>query len=380
MTDAELQGFRPDHYFARSWALLTRDRGWIKPVLLLAAALLVPVVGTLGVLGYVVEWARLTAWGVASSPKQRRIQVGACIESGWRSFVVILAWNLCCSLVGAVLAAVPLLGALLAFVWMLFSLFLGLVVMVAVMRAAIYQKIGAGLNVRAVWDMATRDVAGLVRVLGIQLAGAIVLGLTSTVVTVVSSVSLFPTVLRYAEYIERYADVMSDETAMRVFFDMIADILQVLALPIVVMALVSMVYAVFMLMIGYTSVALWMRQFDVPSWRGEKDPLPGGRPTPGAPAWGQPGYGAQSGYGAQPGYGAPAQQPGYGPGPSWGTPAPAPVPQPSAAPQPQPQPAPQPAPAPAPAPQPEPQPAPAPETPDESSSFSPDEGPIKAED
>ena len=42
--ESELEGFRRDRYFARSWALLTRDRGWIKPVLLMTVSLLVPFV------------------------------------------------------------------------------------------------------------------------------------------------------------------------------------------------------------------------------------------------------------------------------------------------------------------------------------------------
>ncbi len=51
--ESELAGFRRDHYFARSWALLTRDRGWVKPVLLMTVALLVPIAGILGVAGYI---------------------------------------------------------------------------------------------------------------------------------------------------------------------------------------------------------------------------------------------------------------------------------------------------------------------------------------
>ena len=42
-------------YLSHSWGLLTRDEGWIKPLLVLAAAQLVPVIGPIGVNGYVLE-------------------------------------------------------------------------------------------------------------------------------------------------------------------------------------------------------------------------------------------------------------------------------------------------------------------------------------
>ena len=64
-------------YFSRSWALMTKEKGWIKPILLMALACFVPIVGALGVLGYACEWARLSAWGVDSSPKQKGVKVGA---------------------------------------------------------------------------------------------------------------------------------------------------------------------------------------------------------------------------------------------------------------------------------------------------------------
>lgn len=43
-------------YFSHSWALLTRDKGWIKPILVLAIAMFVPIVGPLAVIGYAYEW------------------------------------------------------------------------------------------------------------------------------------------------------------------------------------------------------------------------------------------------------------------------------------------------------------------------------------
>ena len=107
-------------YFSHSWELLTRDKGWVKPILVLAIAMFVPVVGPLAVLGYALEWARLSAWGVDAAPKQRGVKIGGCLVAGWRAFVVILVWMLlwgvATSVVTAIIAAlhIRLLSSLLS--------------------------------------------------------------------------------------------------------------------------------------------------------------------------------------------------------------------------------------------------------------------------
>lgn len=278
MTDAELQGFCPDRYFARSWALLTRDRGWVKPVLALCAALFVPIVGPIGVLGYVLEWARLTAWGVASSPKQKRVRVGECIVSGFRAFVVLFVWSLCCSLIGALLALVPLLGSLAAFAWSVFSMFIGVLSMIAALRATIYQSVTAGLDPKATWEMAKRDVSGLVRVFGILAAGTGIMFCAIVAGSVLMVLSILPQVISFGGYIELYDSLMTDAERMRLFFEMVASFVGVLGVILVGLVLVVSVITIVMSMLGYTALGLWLRQFNVAAWGAEKDPLPAAAP------------------------------------------------------------------------------------------------------
>ena len=106
-------GFERGRYFSRAWSLLTREKGWWKPVAVCAAADLVPVAGPLGVLGYRLEWARLVAWGADVSPKRHGVRVGSCISSGWRGFLVLLVWSLVMGVIGGVCGALPLIGGLL---------------------------------------------------------------------------------------------------------------------------------------------------------------------------------------------------------------------------------------------------------------------------
>lgn len=274
MNDTELEGFRPDRYFARSWALLTRDRGWIKPVLVMVAACLVPIVGLLGVLGYAAEWARLTAWGVTSSPKQKGVRVGACIASGWRVFVVMLGWGLVIALVSGVLSTIPLLGSLLTFAWFVFSVFLGIMIMVAALRATIYQKIGAGFRISTIWQMVSSDVAGLVRIFGMQMAGDAISWAAGVVVMLLAVMTMLPRLLYYVDYVAEFDAIMSDSMRMSLFFDMIVEFLTVMGPFLIVVSVVSGIISIIMMLLGYTAVGLWMRQFNVPAWGRDEDPLP----------------------------------------------------------------------------------------------------------
>lgn len=47
--------------FMSSWRMLTRDKGWVKPLLVLTLVSWIPILGQIAVLGYGLEWARLTA-------------------------------------------------------------------------------------------------------------------------------------------------------------------------------------------------------------------------------------------------------------------------------------------------------------------------------
>ena len=274
MNDTELEGFRPDRYFARSWALLTRDRGWIKPVLVMVAASLVPFVGLLGVLGYAAEWARLTAWGVTSSPKQKGVRVGACIASGWRVFVVMLGWGLVIALVSGVLSMIPLLGSLLTFAWFVISVFLGVMIMVASLRATIYQKIGAGFRISTIWQMVSSDVAGLARVFGMQMAGAAISWLVGVVIMLLAVMTMLPRLVYYIDYVAEFDAIMSDSMRMSLFFDMIVEFLTVMGPFLIVVSVVSGIISIIMMLLSYTAVGLWMRQFNVPAWGRDEDPLP----------------------------------------------------------------------------------------------------------
>lgn len=267
------------HYLSRSWALLTRDRGWVKPVLVLSLVALVPVIGPIAVLGYALEWARLTAWGVDASPKQKHVDVGQVLASGWRGFAVALVWDavlwaayaLICWAIGYVPGrSNPTVASnLLSAVYTVATLLVAVVVLVAQIRAVIYQRIGAGLRVGQVFQMVSRDFEDLMHMLGIEFLGALV----SLCVTVVFIVVAAAIVLPYVVGLDSTTGALLPGS--NGLGSYIAGALGSLSIPLVLFVFaLSLVYQV-TLLLTTTGVALWMRQFDVPRWGKSSDPLPG---------------------------------------------------------------------------------------------------------
>ena len=274
VAEEELEGFRRDRYFARSWALLTRHAGWIKPVLLLTVALLVPLVGWWGVMGYALEWARLTAWGVNAAPKQRGVRVVECIVSGARAFVVLLLWSVVAGIVVGLLSALPLVGWLVSAAWAVVSIFFYVVVMAAELRATIYRRIVPGLRVSVVWQMVRHDPMGLLRVFGMTALGGLLMGLVTTVVAFSAFASILPSLLYYVAYFGEYSQFMSDAALASGAVAFVFEALAAMGPVVIVLLLLDGFMAVVTLLLGYTAVALWMRQFNVPAWRADEDPLP----------------------------------------------------------------------------------------------------------
>ena len=261
------------HYISRSWDMLTRDKGWIKVILLLALASFVPFVGLIGLVGYGLEWARLTAWGIDSSPKQRGVRIGECLASGWRALVVTFVWMFVWMLATGIVSSIAdvllpdALASLIGSLLVLAQLFYILVVYVAVLRAAIYTKISAGLNPSRVLEMVKRAPGDLFFFVLIPIVGGLIVSAIWIFFMLLGGVSVLPEIIKMA----RAATGSFDDT---MFIRHLTAMLRIV-MPIAAIAgyLSSVVNAATSLL-SYNAVGLWMRQFDVARWGGPSDPLP----------------------------------------------------------------------------------------------------------
>jgi hypothetical protein len=255
-------------YWSRSWQLLTRDEGWIKPLLVLGAARLVPIVGSFGADGYGLEWARLTAWGVDSSPKQKNVNVSACIKTGARAFVVSLGYLVVIGFVRGILTTIlgTSLGGLLSAAVGLLG---GVVVAVAKLHSAIYQSIGAGYQVPRIVEMIKRDYHGLLRIAGMWAIMSIAIGVTFSVLlggaTVVRGGDILIDLVGYSGY--GYDDDW-------LIANTVLKLLGRMAPALCLLLYAGLVASSFQSLMVTTATGLWMRQFDVANWGEDNEPLP----------------------------------------------------------------------------------------------------------
>lgn len=320
-------------YFSRSWALITRDKGWIKPLLVMAAATFVPIVGEFGNNGYALEYARLTAWGVDGAPKQKNVDIGTCIKSGARGFVVSLGWGLVVGLATSVISAFAGIfpggvGVMLSLIVSLATSFLmtivGAVIYVAQLRCSIYESIAAGYHIDRIFELIKRDTSGFTQIFLINLVCTIILGVIGAIFAGIVVVMFMPLIMSASSgYISDYEILHYIGGSMIVLFP-----------ACMVFGYVISLLSNLVRMIVLNAVGLWMRQYNVPTWGRSEDPLPEQGPwtqatyaQPQEPQYPQDAYYAQPQEPVQPAQSRPDAT--Y-------EPAPAPAPQPDPTPQPAP--------------------------------------------
>ena len=271
-----LDGYQDSKYFARSWTILKQDPHWLRQLFLLWLAGLVPIVGPLGVLGYTVEQGRLVAWGSNTSPRQAGITVGACIKSGWRAFLVMLGWSALCGLIEGLIEA-PLdpysaLYSIVSSIFTLLNVLLALFVAVASLRATIYQKIGAGYKASTIFQMISNDFVGLLRILFMVLVGAL---LSALVFTVVFALSLAPSADAITNgYYALYNSTSLGTAYNEEVFDYLVQMFTLMMPPMTAGFSIASFFTTAIGLLEYIALGLWIRQYNVPAWGGNDDPLP----------------------------------------------------------------------------------------------------------
>lgn len=272
--EANLSGFQKDCYFSRAWAMLTQEKGWWKPVALCALASLVPIVGPLAVFGYCLEWARRVAWGSTEAPS-RHVKVGQLIKSGWRGAVVFVGWNIVAAFVGGILGNLPWVGELLSFAWGVFMIFVGMLVMVAAVRATVYQNFKAGYRAPTLWQMGSHDPWGLLRVWLISLVAGVIVVVVALFLFVPAAIGSIGFFMDLGDYVSGgYGYYITEAEEARLALEVVGYLFQQFGPAILITAVLALVSGVFVNLLSYCGVALWLRQFNVPAWGRDEDPLP----------------------------------------------------------------------------------------------------------
>ena len=288
--------------FVSSWKMLTRDKGWLKPLLVIALVSWIPLLGQIVVLGYGLEWARLTAWGVDAAPKQRGVDYKKMLATGGIAFLIALLVNIVLGgvvllvlrivyqatsssvgfvdfvlggLVSTVIGVffdgeIPLLPFVLLYV---VNIFVEALILAAQLRATLYDSFGAGWRLDRIFQMVRRDFtcflhAALIAAVA-STVGAVLDKLVSAAAT---AVVLTGVAMRRSLSMMGPGMMMYSQTGSNV-----VPFLIVLVVGVVAFYLFQVV-KVALSLVAINTMGQWFQRFDVGRWGVSSAPLPDGVP------------------------------------------------------------------------------------------------------
>lgn len=290
-------------YFKTCWNDITNTPNWFGKMLLMALILCIPIFGPIVVFGYLFGWARDISWGV-HAPMPKHIfgnEDGKLYSRGFFALVIMLIFRLvpwllqvvqnilfsvgtvsvfgstAASNMGGALAFTGIIGVFLSVVIFLISFALTFFEWVAIMRMSVYGRLSAGLQLTQVWKMMRKDFGGLLRIFGMTLLMGLVIGAVLSVLFfiffMIIAVVLGITV--GAGALNSSLNYMDSSVAGLILAGGGITIISLLIFSYMISVIGVFVYTMVVRALGY-----WTRQFDVPNWRGQEDPLPFELATP----------------------------------------------------------------------------------------------------
>lgn len=281
--------------FMSSWHMLTRDKGWVKPVLVLTLVGWIPILGQIVLMGYGLEWARLTAWGVDAAPKQRGVDYGKVLSTGGRAFLVSLSLGFVIALVlqvvfpgslymlftgltagNAVSVATAMAsGAAMSILTMVASIAMGTFLQAATLRATLYDSFSAGWRLNRLFQMIGRDFGGFLKVLLVTLIGGAISGMYAFVVSLVLMLVVMGGVMSATAFVGLSGSYMNGwhfllEQLLRIG----AGPLLLFIVVVIALAFVGSAISTAMSLLSMNAMGQWFCRFDVHRWGVSADPLP----------------------------------------------------------------------------------------------------------
>lgn len=292
-----------DLSFSASWKMMTRDKGWLKPILVLTLIGWIPILGQIAILGYGFEWARLTAWGVDAAPKQRGVDYGKILTTGGRAFVISLAVNVVLGILeslifgvemgalglfgssSSVLGSFAFAGALgmsgaAAIFFEIVNMLVSTFIMVAVMRATIYDDFSAAWRIDRLFQMISDDLGGFLRVYVISLIAGLVKWLYSLILGFVATIVVMGGAVGVIAY--GYGTGLMGHGAERMLINALLNMGPAVLLLVVVLGVLAMflggVISTAMQLVTINATGQWFTRFDLARWGVSSAPLPAGVP------------------------------------------------------------------------------------------------------
>ena len=271
-------------YFKAAWNDIKQSEGWLGKMFLLGLLSLIPIFGQVVLFGYAYGWLRDIAWGV-ETPLPPRIfgnEDGQLYRRGLIVFVIntvfcliapgvvegvfsVMAGRGLDTVSGAVFGGTghALSGNISGLFSLLILVIASLFYLVAAARASIYGRLGPGFQLSRLWAMMRHDTKGLVRVVCVGVALTVCMG----AIFGVFSLGMGVVVAALTALGVWGGGGMASALAVMLFA--LAAMLACLVALVVLSAASAFITIMTVRAMGY-----WVRQFDVPAWRGQDDPMP----------------------------------------------------------------------------------------------------------
>ncbi len=278
-------------YFKSAWNDVKGSPGWVGKMFILTLLLFIPIFGQIVVYGYLFGWARDAAWGL-QSPLPRKIFANEDGKLYSRGFF-ILVLGLVLSIVPVVLLFVTLSlagamgvgvahdrGAAFAIIIGLLTFVAGVATFAAIfvvifinwvgsMRISIYGNLSAGFQFKKIIAMIKKDFNGLLRIFGMYLILSICLSIISSILSsVIGFVIAAVAIGAVGSSIGLSNGADTSSIGMIVAAGGVSIVLSLM------LAYITAVLGVFIQTMVTRALGYWLRFFDVPSWRGQDDPMP----------------------------------------------------------------------------------------------------------
>lgn len=279
-------------YFNAAWQDIKNSPGWFGKLVLLSLISLIPIFGWIVVLGYLYGWARDIAWNV-HTPLPKHIfgnEDGKLYSRGFFAlvigFVFMLApwvlemvWGVVTGMGaswwghgwhGGLFLSMGLSSSLFSLLILAAFFFATLFSWVGSMRMSVYGRLGAGFQLSKLWAMARQDFGGLLRILGMSI-------LLTIVISFILSVLMFVVVLvgLLVGFMVTGGNLNLQAThPTSAIWGMIFATGGVVIVLLIIYGIIAMATSVFIEAMVVRALGYWTRQFDVPQWRGQDDPMP----------------------------------------------------------------------------------------------------------
>ncbi|MCD8199679.1 MAG: DUF4013 domain-containing protein [Coriobacteriaceae bacterium] len=254
---------RTTQYLRRGWQALQGDTHWIRTIVLMALASLVPIVGPIFVVGYCFMWAKEAAWGMDKPLPSNLDGMGDRGKYGLYAAVIEIVWLVLFWILQAVFENIIWLYVIITIV----MIFVSVLSNIAVLRALIYDRFRPGFQVTRILRMAAQDVGGLARCFGISLIGACAVVVGMLLVYLVADFGIAGLLVEDASLID---SALSSVSSMGVF-----TVTLFISSIVIVALFLAMAFAVTLFsVLSIRAYGYWVGQFEPQNWGGPDAPMP----------------------------------------------------------------------------------------------------------